>query len=376
MCLVSPDDDPDRIVRPGRADTAIPRARGFRTSRRSTEALLAVVEKFRPDVAIVHNTAGFLTASVIRALARTVPTAKHIHDARVICPRTLSKILPEPAPDGLPQVCEHRAGSACLATGCLAADRRGPNDVGPLSEQARETWIRLRSLAAIRHLPAIFVDSRYMADEAHRNGIPAERTHVLGQISLQEPSGPALPADRPRITAVGRWDEAKGFAPFLEVLLDLARANSFDANLVGDGPGIDAGRSQVRAAGLENRIHIRGKLDHRAMETIYRETDVVAMPTCVPESFGIVGLEAHAHGLPVVAFGIGGVNDWLIDGETGISIPLGDWEAFGAAIEQLCVDPDKRKTLGASGRQRRTEKYGTEAHLDRLLSLLSNLVAS
>ena len=53
------------------------------------------------------------------------------------------------------------------------------------------------------------------------------------------------------------------------------------------------------------------------------------------EPFGLVGLEGMAHAKPVVAFDVGGVSDWLVDGENGFLVPRGDVDAMAAAIKAV-----------------------------------------
>lgn len=70
------------------------------------------------------------------------------------------------------------------------------------------------------------------------------------------------------------------------------------------------------------------------------------------EGFGLVYLEAGAHGLPVVAHAIGGVPEAVIDGETGLLVPPGDQPALTAAFTRLLADPVLRRRLGEAGRAR------------------------
>ena len=57
------------------------------------------------------------------------------------------------------------------------------------------------------------------------------------------------------------------------------------------------------------------------------------------EGFGVVCLEAMAHGRPVVASAVGGLRDLVVDGETGFLVPPGDRDALRAALERLLGRP-------------------------------------
>ena len=69
------------------------------------------------------------------------------------------------------------------------------------------------------------------------------------------------------------------------------------------------------------------------------------------EGFGLVYLEAAAHGLPVVAHNIGGVPEAVLDGRTGLLVPPERPAQLAAAFEKLIHDEDLRKQLGAAGRE-------------------------
>ena len=85
------------------------------------------------------------------------------------------------------------------------------------------------------------------------------------------------------------------------------------------------------------------------------------MPSRIPaggfagEGFGIVFLEANAHGLPVVAGDVGGALDAVVDGETGLLVEPADHVAVGAALTGLLGDADLRGRLGREGAERAQE---------------------
>ena len=69
------------------------------------------------------------------------------------------------------------------------------------------------------------------------------------------------------------------------------------------------------------------------------------------EGFGLVYLEAAAHGLPVVAHHVGGVADAVVDGRTGLLVPENRPAQLAAAFERLIHDRDLRLRLGEAGRE-------------------------
>jgi phosphatidylinositol alpha-1,6-mannosyltransferase len=81
------------------------------------------------------------------------------------------------------------------------------------------------------------------------------------------------------------------------------------------------------------------------------------MPSRLParglagEGFGIVYLEANARGLPVVAGGVAGALDAVVDGETGLLVDAGDHFAVAEAVSSLLLDPDRARAIGEAGVQ-------------------------
>lgn len=84
----------------------------------------------------------------------------------------------------------------------------------------------------------------------------------------------------------------------------------------------------------------------------YRRAWVTLMPSRHSESFGLVALEAMQAACPVVASRVGGLEEVVVDGETGTLVPPDDEEALSRAVEVLLADEELRRRMGASGRRR------------------------
>lgn len=88
-----------------------------------------------------------------------------------------------------------------------------------------------------------------------------------------------------------------------------------------------------RAFGFGERVRFLGWCGRP--EELFAEADAAVFPFRWQEPFGLCGLEAAAHGVPVVAFDLGGVREWLIDGVTGIAVKPFDGKAMAAAVARL-----------------------------------------
>jgi glycosyltransferase involved in cell wall biosynthesis len=173
----------------------------------------------------------------------------------------------------------------------------------------------------------------------------AESARALGATKVEViPSGVDVPpevgeeASPPEVLYAGRLSPEKGVEELVEATRGL--------NLVvaGDGPL----RSRVPQA--------RGFVPHEELQQLYARAAVVACPSR-REGFGVACLEAMAHGRPVVATGVGGLRDLVVDGETGLVVPTRDPVALRAALDRLLGDPGLRRRLGSGGRERAQEHF-------------------
>jgi glycosyltransferase involved in cell wall biosynthesis len=102
-------------------------------------------------------------------------------------------------------------------------------------------------------------------------------------------------------------------------------------------------------------VRFFGNLPDEELSQVYDGADIFAMTSVnldrSVEGFGLVYLEAAAHGLPVVAHDVGGVAEAVLDGKTGLLVPPHRPVQLAAAFEKLIHDPHLRRKLGTAGRE-------------------------
>jgi predicted SAM-dependent methyltransferase len=111
-------------------------------------------------------------------------------------------------------------------------------------------------------------------------------------------------------------------------------------------------------------VRFLGEVDEDALIAAYRDADVFVGPSTY-ESFGLVHAEAMMMGLPVVACAAGGVRELVVDGETGLLVPVGDEPALADALSTLVGDRKRRRAMGAAARKRYEAHFTLEHAVER-----------
>ena len=114
--------------------------------------------------------------------------------------------------------------------------------------------------------------------------------------------------------------------------------------------------------------------DHHGIMGLYQEADVCVVPSIWEEPFGLVAVEAMASGRPVCASRVGGLQDIVLDGETGYVFEREDSAGLAGHLARLLDDDVLRKRMGEAGRKRAENEYDwnrlVERHYPPLLEAL------
>lgn len=174
-----------------------------------------------------------------------------------------------------------------------------------------------------------------------------------------------LPAKGPLTLTVGPLDVDKR----IDRLISAHVAVPGMLVVVGDGPEASRLRTIALAAGIADRVLFRPPTDDVAPYMRCADVYVTAADRDGPSN---TVLEAMASGLPVVAAPGGGVAE-VVDESTGVLVASGAPGAIGDAVDDLIRDPERRRELGAAGRQRVVADYTLTRTADQLTALYERL---
>ena len=229
---------------------------------------------------------------------------------------------------------------------------------------AAQCWEALAERA--QEIDAFLPVSHYTAKlMGERMGIEPERLHVVWNGidgSAFEPRAESA-AGPPTIGYLARMCRDKGidrlFEAYLWVQERLPEVRLVAAGVVlpEDRALLEELRRRARAAGLEDRVELRGPISRDEKHELLPTLDVFSVPAMYGESFGLYLLEAWASGVPVVQPDHGAFPELLANTEGGLLCANVEPDVLGAALLSLLEDGGRARSMGAAGRRSVLERF-------------------
>lgn len=145
------------------------------------------------------------------------------------------------------------------------------------------------------------------------------------------------------------------------------------------GSGIDKEKLEqlVKFLNLQNDVLFLGALHHEIMLPLMSASDIVLIPSVpihgIVEATSIAAIEAMALGKPVIASGIGGLNELIENNKSGLLIPPGDPQKLAAAIELLLDNQEVRSNIQEAAQQTVREQFSDDIWIKKHLEIYQNL---
>ncbi|HVK23308.1 MAG TPA: glycosyltransferase family 4 protein, partial [Actinokineospora sp.] len=239
--------------------------------------------------------------------------------------------------------------------------------VGPVAGRVGwwiESWLAPRLFRGCRYIAVSEVTRR----ELNELGVGLERTAVVPNGLDVAPVVAVERADTPRLVAVSRLVPHKRIEHAIDTLVELAdQWPDMVLDVVGCGYWSDNLREYANAKGVGHRVVMHGWVDERRKHELLAAAWVHLLPS-VKEGWGIVIMEAAAHGVPSIAYrAAGGVAESIVDTKTGLL--ANDFDEFVAHTRRLLTDHVERAAMGAAGRAW-AEGFGWPASVTEFESIL------
>lgn len=243
----------------------------------------------------------------------------------------------------------------------------------------RESLLMRRTIgAALTRMDVVFVLGERSLEELHRVWPGIRRTVVIphgDEDVFLAGAQPAAPGTRPRLLFFGTIAPHKGVDLLLEAF-SLVRARVPEAELIVAGaPTADVDVSALRRA-TAGQPGVRLQLGYVPVgdvPALFNAATAVVAPYRHANQSGVVHL-AQTFARPVIATAVGDLPDVVIDGVTGLLVPVGDPVALALAIERLLRNPAEAARLGRQARERLASTASWTEVASRVLQVYAGLV--
>jgi glycosyltransferase involved in cell wall biosynthesis len=306
-------------------------------------------------------------------LAERWPTVRTVHTPYLFCVAG-SRYLPHTQ-----RVCPDVCSLKCLAThmveGCIRYERDKPY---PLTHQVKKLWEIQANHLADETLQRVGVASHFMKDLLIQHRYPEDRIDVIPP-PLSEALSAIVPKpfpidQTPTIMFVGRLIPEKGVFDVMKALMMMkTRARLI---IIGDGADRAHLEKDALTLGISDQVEFRGAMPPEDTRQAYQETWLTVFPSHWPEPFGFTGIESFLNHRPTVAYNVGGVSEWLVDGKNGMLVKPQDTAGLAHAMDTLLQDPLRCQEMGAWGDHYVRERFDWRIHLDLKLKFYQRAMDS
>ncbi|RJO72587.1 MAG: glycosyltransferase family 1 protein [Myxococcales bacterium] len=202
-----------------------------------------------------------------------------------------------------------------------------------------------------------------------------------------------LAVDDQIVLFLGGLSEIKGIHPFLEAMRIERARNPRIRALIGMGisassvswiarlarivlPLVGSPTTRQRVMAFLERNQMSGYVHllpfRRDVELLIAASDLLVFPSTAPH-FGRPVIEAGAMGKPVVGSRIGGVEELVEDGETGLLVQPGDAAALADALHRVLMDPNEAKRMGTCGHARAYRLYNADVNAEETIAIYDRI---
>ena len=130
--------------------------------------------------------------------------------------------------------------------------------------------------------------------------------------------------------------------------------------ILGTGADEDTLRNQTKSLKVEGRVIFKGFISHDLLPEYLQASDIFIRPSRT-EGLGNSFLEAMAAGIPVIATPVGGIPDFLTDGQTGLFCEVDNPQSIAQKVEKLTKDRESREYIITNARNMVQQKYDWDA---------------
>src|SRR5262245_9064303 len=311
-----------------------------------------ILNNVEPDIVHINNIFYLISPSMLFAV-KNYKTVMTLHDYYIIC--MSDKTFPDE------EICTYSLGSVCYKKGCVS----------------RMDYIRGRIKRYIIDIGLKNVDlfispSEYLKNEFKNNGI----TNIKILPNFYDFSEAELSPFRhsSKLLYIGRLAKQKGIDYLIKAMPDvLEKFPKAILEIAGTGPEEGHLKKLVRDLGIDKSVQFLGWIDGKMKDSVMRECYAVVLPSIWPENDPVIKYEAAFYGKAILASNVGGIAEFVKDGETGFLVPPKDSMALSNKIIYALSNPVVIEMIGKN-LVKKCKTYKLDKYIDKLETLYRELL--
>jgi len=293
------------------------------------EAIERKLREFQPDLIHINNNAYFTTTILKVANRHKIPTVQTIHDYRLI----------------------PKDGEGILAR-----------------------FIKKVRLNIVKKNTTHFIAPSYKFEKILRARGVENVTYIHHYIEVDKWKTTEQHMRQKRILYIGRFEVVKGIFVLLNAWKKIAQdLADYELIFIGEGGESENLRAAITKDNLQKQTIVLPFQPQETIKKYLHESALIVVPSAYREMFGLIGLEAFACQIPVIASDVAGIPEWCIHEKTGLLVEMKNADELAEAIQRILTDKDLAKRLVKEGKTFLHEVHDKQKALDVLEELYKSL---
>jgi glycosyltransferase involved in cell wall biosynthesis len=331
-------------------------------NRDAKKNLAALIDEFRPEVAHLHNIYHQLSPSVIDVLReKNIPIVMTLHDFKLINPNYSLYVRGK--------IWEKDSLWACIKDRCVK-DSYLKSFVG-VAEKLFHHWRKTYDKVDVFISP-----SRFLIRKFRQHGFKKKIVYLPNPLVFDDQSKNSsvvnfsqAGSDAP-LLCFGRLSREKGFEVAIRAMKKVRSRQVLW--IAGEGPEQENLKKLVRKLKLQSQVKFLGYKKGGELEELIRKAKAVILPSVWYENMPYVMVESLARNKVLIASRLGGMPEWIKDGENGFLFPAGNAAYLARIIDKL-DRIDLQKLADNAGKVR--EQLQPDEIVSRIENIYQKLVA-
>jgi glycosyltransferase involved in cell wall biosynthesis len=319
---------------------------------KSRRDLKKIIEKEKPDVALLHNLFPIISPSVIPFLKRKkIKVFQVVHNYRMLCPIGLFYHNGE--------ICEKCTGKGkewnCVKNRC------NKGFLGSFSFFLRAYFTR--KLGYYNHVDAFLSLTNFQKNKLVANGFDANKIIILpNSFKANNKNEKWLnEVEATNIGFIGRLTHEKGLQDFIEIAKKMPHQQFL---IAGDN-------SNITEDLLLLNVTFLGLLSAEHLPEFYKKCKVILFLSKLYEGFPMILLESMSYGVPVIVYNLAAMPEIIENNKEGFVVEIEDFENIIEKINQLFQDQELYHKLSLQCVEKFAENFSSEKYYERLLEILN-----